>query len=195
MISKLWTVNNALVVVVSATLPLVAIAQQPGSIVHETGRTSIALFAGTFHYNRGDGLTPYVSLRTGHQLTRYLEGEVGLGYSRVATRLYSFTPTIQTYKAHAGLVVADIALNASLPLGRFAPYVGISAGVFRRGESRGWALTSVKGTSLGGAAGMKVLLSERIGIRGELRLRGDRHEGSTNWSPDAEQVGGLFYRF
>jgi len=157
---------------------------------------TVSLLAGQFIYNRGgDQPYPYASLRVSRGITRFLEAELGVGYSRLATELYRFGATIETYQAYAPFMLADVALNAKLPLGRFIPYLGVSGGLFRVGESREYDGFSGNGSSIGGAAGAKFMFGQRIGMRGEFRIRGDKHDGSTNRSIDAEQVIGVLYHF
>lgn len=159
------------------------------------GKTSISLMAGQFIYNRGGGdKYPYASARFERSVSRFFAGELSLGYSRLNTKLYSLTPTIQSYDAHTPFFAADVALHAILPLGRFAPYAGVSAGLFRRQGSTVYDNLALNGSSVGGLVGGRLLLNQRFGLRGEFRIRGDNHDGATALSSDAEQSFGMFYR-
>lgn len=161
----------------------------------EPGKTSISLMGGQFIYDRGDDKPhPYVTARLGRSLSRFFEGELSVGYSRINSTLYSFAPTFQSYNAHTSFFAADVAIHAMLPLGRFAPYAGVSAGLFHRPSSKAYDNLEIGGSSIGLLAGARIRLNQRFGIRGEFRYRSDMHDGAFNRSADAEQSLGVYYR-
>ena len=158
-------------------------------------RPSVSLMAGQFMYGLG-GTTryPYASARIGRDISQFFAGELSVGYSRVSTTLYSFTPSIQAYTAHTPFLTADGAGHAILPNRRLAPYIGVSAGVFRRLDSDAYDGLALNGTSVGVLAGAKWRVGKRLGLRAEFRVRSDRHSGLETPAIDAEQSFGIFYR-
>ena len=156
-------------------------------------RNSVSVLAGQFLYS--DGPFPYASVRGARQLSRFFEAELGLGYSPLSTILYSFGETIRTYEVHTPFMTADAALHATLPIKRFSPYVGVSAGLLRRGASRAFSGLALNGSSLGLPVGARLMITKNLGLRGEFRYRSDRRNGFSHRADDAEQSLGLVYRF
>jgi hypothetical protein len=163
---------------------------------NSSGQNAVSVLAGQFIYDYGgDQPYPYISVRAGRTFNRFTDAEVGVGYSRLSTKLYSIGETIQTYDAHTPFVSIDAAVHAILPLGRFSPYVGISAGFLHRGESKEFYGLSLNGSSIGFPVGARLMISRHVGIRGEFRYRSDRHDGFSHRGNDAEQSLGIVYRF
>jgi hypothetical protein len=197
--------TNRHVLVLSLVASTLAIAATPRVSLaqYQTAspfRNSITVLGGGLIYDPGgDGMYPFVSAGIGHELSRFVELEGVLTYARLTTKFYSLAPTITTYNARTPFLAADAAANFLLPLGPFVPYVGISAGVFRRGSTYDTSNTvqipAVKGTSLGAAVGARWLFTPRLGLRGELHYRGDSHEGNSHRSNDIAQSLGLIYHF
>jgi hypothetical protein len=180
-----------------AVTPRVSLAQYEND---SPFRNSISVLGGGLIYDRGgDGMYPFISANLGRSMSRFVEVEGVLTYARLTTKLYTLAPTVRSYDARTPFLAADAAANFLLPLGPFVPYVGLSAGVFRRNATYDTSNTVqipvVRGTSLGAAVGARWLFTPRVGLRGELHYRGDRYQGSTDRSHDIEQSLGLMYRF
>lgn len=163
-------------------------------------RNSVTVQGGAFVYDLGgDSAYPLVTAALGRSLSRFVEIEGLLSYARLTTKVVSLAPTVRSYDARTPFLAADAAANLLLPLGRFVPYVGISAGVFRRNatrdESNAVYLDARKGTSMGAAVGARWLFTPRVGLRGEFRYRQDSHDGSDYRANDMVESIGLMYRF
>jgi hypothetical protein len=158
-------------------------------------RNSISVMGGAFTYEQGGPEHyPYATLRLGRDLSRFFAGELGFGYADVNTT--RFTPTSQEFSFRTPVVMGDLALHAMLPLRAFVPYVGVSAGLFHRFDSRSGITPGedTQGTSIGVLAGSKLHLGDLFGLRGELRIRGDKHSGRSMVA-DAEYSFGMVFRF
>jgi hypothetical protein len=171
-------------------------AQAQGS---NTLQNSVTLFGGAFIDDYGgDALRPFVSAGYERALNRFVELEGRVSYMRTKILLYSFNP-IQSFQASTPFFAADVGANFILPLGRFAPYVGVSTGGFTRRGNFDYAGNHYdvrqSGPSLGGAIGARLLLGQRFGIRAEFHYRGDQPRGADNPANNVEQSLGLIYRF
>ena len=163
-------------------------------------RNSVTVLGGAFMYDMAsDAYLPFVSGSLGRSLSRFVELEGTLSYARLTTTLYSLTPTITSYNVRTPFLAADARANLTLPLGRFVPYVGASVGAFRRNaihdSSNGIYGPAVSGSSLGAAVGARLLLTPRVGLRGEFHYRQDSHNGFTSPANDVAESLGLMYRF
>jgi hypothetical protein len=197
MANKNRLVFSLLAALVTLVSPRVSLAQNEND---SPLRNSITLLGGGLIYDPGgDGMYPFVSAGVGRALSRFVEVEGVATYARLTTKLYSFAPTFTSYDARTPFLAADAAANFLLPLGPFVPYVGVSAGVFRRNAtydtSNTVQVSAVKGTSLGAAVGARWLFTPRVGLRGEFHYRQDSHEGWSSRANDIEQSLGLMYRF
>jgi hypothetical protein len=181
-------------VAVSA-IPRASLAQADGSRL----LNSVTVTGGAFAYDYGDNYSPFASVSFGRSLNRYVELEGTAGYARLTTRLYQLAPTVTSYDVGTGFLTADVGANFMLPLGPFVPYLGISAGAFRRNQlrdnSNGINQAAVNGTSRGAAIGARLLFGQRMGLRAEFHYREDSHNGSDTPANDVVQSLGLIYRF
>lgn len=159
-------------------------------------KNELSVLVGQFIYDPGgDSAYPFAGVRLQRRFAKYAEGELGLGYARISTRLYSLAPNITSYSVRTPLVSSDLALHLLVPIRSFVPYVGVSAGLFRRSRSAAYDNLQSNGSSLGLIGGAKLFVSRRFGLRAEFRYRSDKHDFSTTRSVDAEQSAGLTYRF
>jgi hypothetical protein len=147
-------------VVLGALLALVAapaVAAPASAAAQESDRT-LAFVGGAFYSDLGDPQwAPLGGGRLEVPLTPALLMEVGLGYAR--------------YRARAGGTahhfLPDLLLQVQLPRQVYRPYVGAGLGTSweRRPEE------NVTQLSLVGAGGMRVVVSDRWSLLGEVRAR------------------------
>lgn len=180
----------------SAIVALASAARHGGAQQPKEYRNSLSVLVGQFIYDYGsDEPYPHASVRATRSLNRFFEAELAFGYSRLSTSLVSIGETIRSYDAHTQLTSADIGIHAAFPLGRFSPYMGVSAGLFRRWSSDDYDGLAQNGSSLGASLGARFMMTQRLGVRGEFHYRSDRHNGLEHRGRDAEQIAGLEYRF
>jgi hypothetical protein len=163
-----------------------------GKTLERSPQNSLTFLGGAFAFASGNGWVPYGSMRLGRELSRYVNAEVGVGYARTTTRFYSLVPVIQSFEARTPFAAVDAAIQAQLPIGAFVPYVGGSVGWFKVRADPLFG-GGENGPSTGAMGGLKVLLSQRMGIRGELRYRADQR--SAFRARDFEESAGFLYRF
>lgn len=200
--SLTWICPNNIEELMSKTISPVCVLSLLATIISvnqvwgQESSYSVSAMAGQFIYDSGgDKAYPHASIRLDRQLARFAEAEVSVGYSRLTTKLYSIGETIQTYDAHTPFAAVDLSLHGMVPIGRFTPYVGVSAGRLRRWEAKETYGLALYGSSVGLAGGLKVSITRKLGLRGEFRYRSDRQNGFEHRANDAEQSGGLIYRF
>jgi len=163
----------ALLLVAAAT-PALA---QSGAVA----RPSLSVAAGVSQFDlSGTGTAPVVSARVDYPLGRALIAEGGVAVARPDQQL----------GARTTLVVPEVGLQLQYPA-RLAPYVGVGTGAaidFRGSENGG----TDADLTLSGAAGVRAWVTDRMGLRGELRVRGigRNFAGST-----AEWTAGAAIRF
>lgn len=121
----------------------------------------VSLMAGVSQFDlsgTGDALT--TAVRVDGDVTPILLWEAGLGFS---------FPEQQFDEDKTTLMIPEAQVQLQRP-GRFAPYLGIGAGVAFdfRGDDVG---TRVDPT-FSGAVGARFDLATQVGLRGELRVRG-----------------------
>jgi hypothetical protein len=166
----------AAVLAAAAAAPAHAHAQAGAST-----RPSIAVGAGVSQFDlSGTGTAPVFTARVDYPLGRVLLAEGGVAVAR-PDQQFGDTTTF---------VVPEVGVQIQLPR-RVAPYLGVGVGAaldFRRERDGG----TVSDPTFSGAAGVRAWLTERVGLRGELRVRGigTRFTGSA-----AEWTGGAALRF
>jgi hypothetical protein len=145
--------NTLLAVVLALSMPAIASAQ--------LDRTTVSANFGVMQFDlSGTGEAPMFAARLDQELGPIFLGEVGLVYAR---------PN-QQFGATTNLFIPEIQLQAQFPA-RFAPYLGIGAGMafdFREDRFGG----TQSNVSVSGAGGVRFWLTDRFGARGELRVRG-----------------------
>ena len=92
---------------------------------------------------------------------------------------------------HTNLFTVTVGLQLRLTVGRLEPYGGISAGFFGRydGDSAGrrfWRSTFQF------PFGIRIWVTDHIGVRGEYRFDEDRHEAGSTHS-DSKMTAGVFW--
>ena len=127
-------------------------------------RPAVSISGGAFSYDlSGTGTAPMLAVRAELPLTRFALVEGGLTAARPD----------QQFGARTTFLAPEAQLQLQLPVagGRVAPYVGAGAGAafdLRRDRFGG---TQVDLT-VSGAGGLRAWLTEQVGLRAELRVRG-----------------------
>jgi len=142
---------------------------------------SFTFGAGLFNFDlSGTGNAPSVFMSVDGEMTEHWIAEGGL---TVAFPDQQFDRT--------KFLIPEGQVQYQWPIGRFSPFVGGGAGIAidvrddRFGENR-------TDLALSGGGGVRISISDSIGVRGEFRLRGF----GTHFSGSAAELrGGLFIRF
>jgi len=117
----------------------------------------------------GTGSTAVYAARVEQPVRRALIVEGGVAVARPD----------QQFGARSTLIIPELGVQAQLP-GTIAPYLGLGVGaaIDRRPSSAGGTQSDVTAS---GAVGVRAWVTERVGLRGELRVRGigTGFEGST----------------
>jgi len=149
------TALAAVLAVLAVGAPAAARAQRADA----PRRPAVSVSAGAFQYDlSGTGTVPMLATRLELPLARYALVEGGVAAARPGRQ----------FAGPETFVAPEAQLQVQLPLGRFAPYLGAGAGA---------ALRSAGGRTDGdltvsGAGGVRAWLTDRVGLRGELRVRG-----------------------
>jgi hypothetical protein len=107
---------------------------------------------------------------------------------------YSGNPQIPVMRETAShLATATAGVQAQALLGPVRPYIGLSAGLFVRYDEKGGGDRFVNRTFTV-PGGIRVDITDRIGVRGELRMRFDTHQDGGS-GVNLEQTAGLTFRF
>lgn len=142
----------------SATLLALAPAL---SAAQTARRPALSVGAGVSQYDlSGTGTAPMLSARVDYPLRRALLLEAGLSAARPE----------QQFGGRSTLLVPELGVQLQYPA-RVAPYLGLGVGaaVDVRSGRAGGARTDLTAS---GAAGVRAWLTDRLGVRGELRVRG-----------------------
>ena len=125
-------------------------------------RPAVSVSAGAFQYDlSGTGTAPMLAVRAEYPLARYALVEGGLTAARPE----------QQFGRTSTFLAPEAQLQAQLPLGRVAPYIGVGAGAAF--DSRGDAFGGTRSDlTVSGAGGLRAQLTEQVGVRAELRVRG-----------------------
>jgi hypothetical protein len=143
---------------------------------------SIAVQTGVFNFDlSGTGNSPSVALSADWAGTRHLVLE--------AATTVAFPE--QQFGDRTRFVIPEGLVQYQWTLGKFAPYVsgGVGAAIDVRDEIFGGTRTDL---ALSTGGGVRMNLSDSMGVRGDVRLRGF---GTHFSSSAAELRGGLFWRF
>jgi len=144
----------------------------------QTKRPAVSLSAGAFRFNLPDGVgtTPLVAGRIELPLSRFFLAEGGLALARPEQWFTSATVTTLNpdprFATTTTYLIPELQLQVQAPLaaGRVAPYLGLGTGIANdRWPSK---YGGSKGTyTVSGSTGLRYWLSDRVGLRGELRVR------------------------
>jgi hypothetical protein len=140
-------------IVLALSMPAIATAQ--------SDRTSVSVNFGVMQFDlSGTGEAPMFAARFDQELGDIFLAEAGFLFARPD----------QQFGAKTNLFIPEVQFQAQFPA-RFAPYLGIGAGMafdFRQ-ERFGGTQSNV---SVSGAGGVRFWFNDRFGARGELRVRG-----------------------
>jgi hypothetical protein len=144
-------------------------------------QTSISVYRGTSEYDlSGVDSAPTTAVRAARHLSSLLVLEAGLSYVELREQF-----------GRSNLYLPEAQLQLQWPLGRFAPYVGVGAGLgIDAPEDREFSNDTDATFSVGG--GLRVDLPYRLLLAGDARIRtfGTRFTGT-----GAEASLGVGFRF
>lgn len=166
----------------SLSIALALLAAGPVS-VYAQHDTSLLVGGGVMNFDlSGTGTTPAFSARISRELGANVVAEFLLLVARPEQQFGRTT-----------IVAPDVQLQYHLPLGRFTPYLGAGVGAMREsavdvGDIR---IESEWSATISFAGGARASLTDRVGLFGELRIRGVEWDftGST-----ADVIGGVAVR-
>ncbi|MCC7055308.1 MAG: hypothetical protein IT355_18695 [Gemmatimonadaceae bacterium] len=150
----------------------------------------ISMSVGALRSDDDDLQLPMAALRTDWRVRRWLRSELGVSYAIGNTEAQA-GGLVSAAARSLQLGTATVGLRAEWPMQVVRPYVGIATGVaFRREEG---AADYVR-TTTAFPAGLRLVLGDRVSLRGEARFRFDqRRTGGQNVL--VEQTGGLSVAF
>jgi hypothetical protein len=158
------------------------------SLGAQTQTREISVAVGVMQYDvSGTGTAPMIALRTAVPFVRsWLLGEVSLSYA-------SLDEQFSTVGTRVG--VAEGQVQVQWPAARVRPYLGLGGGLLHYFNNAGGGRVATSPTISGGV-GLRLGLSPRVGVRGELRSRTwGRGGGSSFFDSAAEWTVGLAYTF
>jgi hypothetical protein len=149
----------------------------------------LSLTVGALRYDANRKNIPEAALRGTWRLGHYVRSELGATYA--IGDVPRLNPANGT-EVSASLATATVGIQAEAPFDVLRPYVGIAGGLFGRFDSKGG--TRFVRPTMGVPVGVRVLLSDRIGLRGEVRFRFDEHQDGRSM-PNLEQHVGLTFGY
>jgi opacity protein-like surface antigen len=170
---------------------LSAQASEPASL---RDSWSVTVTGGVLNYELSDNEAfPAFSLRADTPISDYARVEVEAWYSRPDVQQdenFLYDPSLPVESANLFSFIVGIQLRYTL--GSLEPYAGASGGVFARYDydSEGQRFSR---NTFSFPLGVRVWVTDNLGIRGEYRFRQDNHEAFTYSS--TEITGGVFWTF
>ena len=141
--------------------------------------------------SQDDGVhLPMAALRTDWRLRRWLRSEVGVSYA-IGSIDRLENGTVPTDSRTLQLATGTVGLRAEVPWQVVKPYVGVAAGLVFRNEEGGDEYVR---TTMAFPAGVRIVLSDRVSLRGEARFRFDQRRSGSE-GVRVEQTGGLSVTF
>ncbi len=122
------------------------------------------------------------AVRTDWRLRNWLRTELGGSYARAESDT----------EGAVNVAGVDVSLQAELPTSFVRPYLGLGMGIHGTFEPEGG--DRYFGPSNQAMAGLRMRLTDRVGLRGELRYRMDAGQ-SGGHANNMEMTGGLSWRF
>jgi Outer membrane protein beta-barrel domain len=159
-------------------------------------RTATARVGGLMYDRGGDATNLMVGVGVNWTLSRHLLAEVEGTWSSAETTVLSYANSPSSplpVQTTSHLATATAGIQAQAIVGRFRPYFGMATGLFVRYDEHDGGDRFPRYT-VAFPAGLRVDLTQRVALRGELRARFDTHQdggGGTN----VEQSVGLSFRF
>jgi opacity protein-like surface antigen len=160
------------------------------------GAWTITPMAGVFSFDFADDENfPFFALRLDRPTGKWTRFEVEGSYGRPdvqsdANGLYA--PGSPEKKSR--FVTISISVQARYRLDRVEPYGGIAFGFFTRRDDDADGVRFSR-TTFGFPAGVRVFLTDRVGLRGEVRLRRDQSTIGAPSFTNIEKTVGLSYKF
>lgn len=157
---------------------------------------TVTVAAGAFTYELADDNDFFLlAFRADRPLSQWVRFEVETSYSRPEVQTDSegrFVPAPLLPAEHANLFTFTVGFQAKYALGPVEPYAGIAAGLFARydDDSDG---RRFQNSTVSFPFGVRVWLTDHLGIRGDFRFREDSHEVFTR--SDREATAGVFWTF
>ncbi len=181
---KLLAPMAGMVLVVS---PLVAQGQQSGSFQRES---TLTIAVGSLRYKpSGNERFPMLALHRDQAVSRWARLETSMSFSRPNVQIDSigrYDSTLSTEKAT--LFTLTLGAQARWGIGPLEPYAGLALGIFvRRDDNSDGRRFSRPAYAF--PLGVRVKLTDSLGIRGEIRFRQDSHEVVTH--SDREMTVGI----
>ncbi|SVC23485.1 uncharacterized protein METZ01_LOCUS276339 [marine metagenome] len=181
---KLLAPMAGMVLVVS---PLVAQGQQSGSFQRES---TLTIAVGSLRYKpSGNERFPMLALHRDQAVSRWARLETSMSFSRANVQIDSigrYDSTLSTEKAT--LFTLTLGAQARWGIGPLEPYAGLALGIFvRRDDNSDGRRFSRPAYAF--PLGVRVKLTDSLGIRGEIRFRQDSHEVVTH--SDREMTVGI----
>jgi hypothetical protein len=146
----------------------------------------ITMSVGALRSDDDDKNLPMAALRTDWRLRRWLRSELGVSYA-IGTVTPPGGGLIPPPARTVQLGTATVGLRAELPTQLLRPYVGVAAGLAMRDEETS---SPVVRTMMAFPAGVRIVLSDRVSLRGEARFRFDQRRAGGE-ATSIEQTGGL----
>ena len=151
----------------------------------------ISLVVGVLNYDFADDNDfPTAALRLNWRLARYVRSEVSFSYALGDVAPTAANATEDEIDSH--LLAATVGIEAELPTPVIRPYVGAATGIFARLDDEGG--DDFARPTHAFPLGLRVLLSERLGLRAEVRWRFDEHQDGRT-AVNTEQTVGLRFAF
>jgi hypothetical protein len=165
MYRRIFTLALALV----AAAPIAAHAQKAGAA------PAVSLSRGYFEYDlAGVGTSRMFALRGERPLGSRVIVEAGVVYSEP-----KFDDIREPY------LIPEVQAQLQWPRGRVAPYIGVGGGMVYVRDRENLDFDRQTEITISGAGGVRLALTEQLGLRGELRARGIGHRfagSSTEWT-------------
>ncbi len=155
---------------------------------------SVGLASGVFNYEPSlDQGFPIFAARADRPLSRWVRFEVGTTYTRPEVQLddqQMFDPSLPA--EHTNLFTVTVGVQARWSVGPLEPYGGLSIGWFARYDADSAGRRFSRST-IGIPFGIRLWVTDHIGIRGEYRFDEDNHELVAH--SDSEKTVGVFWTF
>ncbi|MEO7963374.1 MAG: hypothetical protein ABIT38_05625 [Gemmatimonadaceae bacterium] len=150
----------------------------------------ITMSVGALHSDDDHKSFPMAALRIDWRVRHWLTSELGVSYSiGTIDRLENGSTPSEERTLQLG--TATIGLRAELPTPWVRPYVGVAGGIVQRHEEEGAQYVR---TTMAFPAGLRLVLSDRVSLRGEARFRFDQRRRADQ-GVRIEQTGGLSVAF
>jgi hypothetical protein len=184
---------------VTAIFATVVFASVLASVVEAqaAGMRTAELRVGGLMYDRGgDATNPLLGAGVNWMLSRHILAEVEGNWSSSDGFYLDYVgnpSNPQTRETSTHLAIATAGVQAQALLGPVRPYIGIAGGLFVRYDEQPGGDRFLSRT-MAFPVGLRIDITDRIGLRGELRARFDTHQDGGSGT-NLEQTAGLTFRF